>query len=223
MASDESLYEKVAEEIQRGEIRTGLWAKALAEADYDEAKAKARYLKLRVSSLKDEIASENMRERHNARSIQSQEAKRTERDRKRAFDERAGNLSHQESALTDLRQSRLRIQNIFFWSAFALGVIASVGGLLNEKAGLGAILIISLGAGFLCGFVGFGMSIIARWFIPSQRHLSKEEARIKAEKEKLEQEQLSAFGRLTSVIIQAIVVLALSAFLIGQAIEKFGK
>jgi hypothetical protein len=53
--SEEMLYAKVAEEIQRGIRRDGLWAKAISEAELNEDKAKAIYIKLRVQSLVDEI------------------------------------------------------------------------------------------------------------------------------------------------------------------------
>ena len=62
--AEEHLYELAAEEIAANNIRPGLWAKAIAEADGDDAKAKARYIKLRVETMKAEAdlkdyASEN--------------------------------------------------------------------------------------------------------------------------------------------------------------------
>ncbi len=53
---EEKIYETVALEIQRGELRTGLWAKALAESRGDEQKAKSLYISHRVQSIKDEKA-----------------------------------------------------------------------------------------------------------------------------------------------------------------------
>ena len=52
--AEEHLYELAAEEIGANNIRPGLWAKAIAEADGDDAKAKARYIKLRVETMKAE-------------------------------------------------------------------------------------------------------------------------------------------------------------------------
>lgn len=62
--AEEQLYEFAAEEIAANNIRPGLWAKAIAESDGDDAKAKARYIKLRVETMKaeadlQEYASEN--------------------------------------------------------------------------------------------------------------------------------------------------------------------
>lgn len=53
--SEEACYEHVSNEVAQGIIRPGLWAKALAITGYDENKAKAEYLKLRVEALKLEI------------------------------------------------------------------------------------------------------------------------------------------------------------------------
>lgn len=53
--SEESLYAEALREIEAGQRRDGLWAKALSESDMDQSKAGAKYIKLRVISLKDEI------------------------------------------------------------------------------------------------------------------------------------------------------------------------
>lgn len=49
--AEERLYEIAVEEIAANNIRPGLWAKALAETDGNEAAAKARYIKLRVETI----------------------------------------------------------------------------------------------------------------------------------------------------------------------------
>jgi hypothetical protein len=54
--NDEEYYACAAAEIANGEVRQGLWAKALAETGYDGQRARARYLKLRVKALKVEVA-----------------------------------------------------------------------------------------------------------------------------------------------------------------------
>lgn len=53
--TEEKIYEQVADEIQNGIRRNGLWAKAIAEAELNDEKAKAIYIKLRVQSIIDEI------------------------------------------------------------------------------------------------------------------------------------------------------------------------
>lgn len=51
---EEQLYGHVAQELKRGIRREGLWAKALADSDGNDEKAKALYLKYRVQSIRDE-------------------------------------------------------------------------------------------------------------------------------------------------------------------------
>lgn len=54
--SDELLYLRVMRELEAGYKRDGLWVKALAETDGDTDKAHAKYIRLRVLSIKEEIA-----------------------------------------------------------------------------------------------------------------------------------------------------------------------
>jgi hypothetical protein len=49
--SEEALYEEVSKEIEVKNLVPGLWTKAFAEADGDENRAKAIYIKLRVAQL----------------------------------------------------------------------------------------------------------------------------------------------------------------------------
>ena len=52
---EEKFYEQVIEELANGDRRNGLWAKALANSNGIEDKAKSLYLQYRVRSIKDEI------------------------------------------------------------------------------------------------------------------------------------------------------------------------
>jgi hypothetical protein len=52
---EEQLYEQVVLELSNGQKRAGLWAKALANCDGLEEKAKSLYIQYRVQSIKDEI------------------------------------------------------------------------------------------------------------------------------------------------------------------------
>lgn len=54
--AEEALYAMALEEVTRNDVKPGLWAKAFAEAEGDEAKAHAGYLKLRVQQMRDELA-----------------------------------------------------------------------------------------------------------------------------------------------------------------------
>jgi hypothetical protein len=51
---EEQLFAFVLEELQNGQKKPGLYAQALVEAEGDEKKSNAAYIKLRVQSLKDE-------------------------------------------------------------------------------------------------------------------------------------------------------------------------
>jgi hypothetical protein len=53
--TEEALYAEALREIEAGQRRDGLWAKAMAESDMDQGRAGAKYIKMRVQSLKDEI------------------------------------------------------------------------------------------------------------------------------------------------------------------------
>jgi hypothetical protein len=52
--SEERLYEEVSTEVEKGEIKKGLWAKALIDSKNDEAKAKGLYIKYRIQNIADE-------------------------------------------------------------------------------------------------------------------------------------------------------------------------
>ena len=51
---EERLYEMVMDELESGNIRKGIWAKAVAKSNGNDSQAKSKYLELRVESLKDE-------------------------------------------------------------------------------------------------------------------------------------------------------------------------
>lgn len=54
--SDEALYAEAFREMESGTRRDGIWAMALADANMDQAIAAAKYIKMRVQSMKDEMA-----------------------------------------------------------------------------------------------------------------------------------------------------------------------
>jgi len=60
--SEERLYAQVVKEIEAGQRRDGLWAKALTLSNGDENRAKAEYIKLRVQSLLDDQLLHALRE-----------------------------------------------------------------------------------------------------------------------------------------------------------------
>jgi len=68
---EEMLYEVVAEEIDNKVRRSGLWAKAFAMSNGDENAAEAKYILLRVQSLRDEIEEQ-------AKELKAQQAAQTQ-------------------------------------------------------------------------------------------------------------------------------------------------
>jgi hypothetical protein len=70
--NEEALYAEALREIESGLRRDGIWAMAMAQSDMDTAKAAARYIKLRVQSLKDEL----MLQHQAAMQAEEQEQKR---------------------------------------------------------------------------------------------------------------------------------------------------
>ena len=52
---EELLYEFVATELEQGSLSKGLWTKALAETSFDDARARALYIKIRVAGLEAEL------------------------------------------------------------------------------------------------------------------------------------------------------------------------
>ena len=81
--AEEQLYEFAAEEIAANNIRPGLWAKAIAESDGDDAKAKARYIKLRVEAMKAEADLED----HASENAHKAEAEMRKREENRQREE----------------------------------------------------------------------------------------------------------------------------------------
>ena len=56
---EEQIFEQVANEINSGEIRSGLWTKAFSESNGDPDRTKARYIFLRANSIVKEIAAQH--------------------------------------------------------------------------------------------------------------------------------------------------------------------
>ena len=52
---EESVYDFIAEEMDKGIIRKGLMTKALSETEGNQERAKGAYIKLRFQSIKDEF------------------------------------------------------------------------------------------------------------------------------------------------------------------------
>ena len=73
-AADAELYGFIAEEVASGNIREGLWAKALTEAEFDMNRAKSIYMRMAVAELKSEIIQSHKIDLINSHRLQQQDA-----------------------------------------------------------------------------------------------------------------------------------------------------
>jgi|GEM_PF-5721233 hypothetical protein len=60
MSEDKHHFAQAWNELDRGMVETGLWARAFAHGRGDEAAAKSEYLRLRVEELRQEEAAANL-------------------------------------------------------------------------------------------------------------------------------------------------------------------
>ena len=60
--SDELAHALVLREMKDGIRRDGLWAQAMSDSEMDSNKATARYIELRVQSMKDELRQQMLKQ-----------------------------------------------------------------------------------------------------------------------------------------------------------------
>lgn len=188
MVADESFYEHVAQELRKGEVRQGLWAKSLASTEYDQQRAKALYIRLRAEAIKQELA----------------EAARASRQQVTAFkraldahrkDERLAELDSAKAALAPLVRHRTSLRRWGFWGGFcmsALGLLTlfwtwrsteGSGGWSFDDLLFGGLFV--SGAALLGGFLGYVLAELLRHMMPGQWKLERSELRISQERDRL--------------------------------------
>ena len=106
--AEEQLYEMAVEEIAANNIRQGLWAKALIESNGNETAARAKYIKLRVESLKaeadlQEYVAENFEKERREREREEAEAERRAAARKSDFKPTGPNIDDEGLSDSDPR------------------------------------------------------------------------------------------------------------------------
>ena len=82
------LYELVMEEINNDDLVPGIWGQAIVEADGDDKKALAKYIKLRVQSLKDgmflgKVINEQIRRVNSLDRLNNLKSKKIEKNEKK--------------------------------------------------------------------------------------------------------------------------------------------
>ena len=214
MERDEALYEIVAQEIARGEIRQGLWAKALSEEEYDEQRAKALYIKLRVKSLDRELKEAEHQGRLEARELEKQNAEQEHQARSESLQWRIESLGR-------LQKSRSRVRAAGFWLAFLPASAVAFPNLkgVDEAAGLFGQFAIAIVIGVVAGALGFVIAEVVRWFMPSQRFLAQEETQIDKERQDLEWARMSPLRRGWSTFINIVLGLLGLMYILWLAIR----
>jgi hypothetical protein len=125
---EERLYEQVVAEMQRGERRNGIWAKAFADANGVDEHAKANYIRYRVQSLKDEILLHT--------TVEAWLKKQTKNSRQSTTPSRSSVRSSSPSSFqnsienTAKRHNRNNAAEFFWWSVAALGVMSGASSVL---------------------------------------------------------------------------------------------
>lgn len=107
LAGDEHLYAQIAEEMESGNLDKGIWTKALAQNEFDDAKAKADYVEVRVAQLKEALAVQAEEEATRA----AEERAETERSREEAVKAAAAD------AIQNYRKKVHQRGDVWIWAA----------------------------------------------------------------------------------------------------------
>ena len=170
-AGGDKFYDEVARELQEKTLVAGLWTKAYAEMGGDDAKARALYIKYRVSQLaeashqrleEERLERQRQEDQQRAQNVQAVIAKQHERQRQE---------DQQRAAMEAAkRQARTRFHRFIYWIlGFASGLLTLIlgfGGLgclieaFTERSG--DSLAIEIVSGVICLFIAFCFGL-ATW------------------------------------------------------------
>ena len=106
---EETLYKQVVEELSQGQRRDGLWAKAMADSEGIEDRAKSLYIRYRVQSIQDESESAKA-------SVKRQELHQ-EQEADRIAAEEAASLKRQELHQEQASTTEAELNNMLLQSA----------------------------------------------------------------------------------------------------------
>lgn len=115
-------------------------------------------------------------------------------------------LELREARLSQLRKCRLLIRAAGIGLPVVVAAVVGFWSALNESK---APVMASLLLGLLAGVVSFVITEIAMWLIPTQRQLHREEAAIKAEREKIDGTMKSPLWRGTTDLLKIAIGLAI--------------
>ena len=165
---EESLYAVVAEEIQNNQIRDGLMAKALAEADGNKDRERSLYIKYRIQSIKDEIELAERQARYEekrehfeqaAKNLAESEINAAEQAKWEA--EKADYMASSQAEYPTQEITRVNYKHrtalVFLWPAFIFSLLAIVVMIfslfLEDKAGFTPL---EIAGAYSLGFLFYG-------------------------------------------------------------------
>ena len=99
---EEAIYAEVYRELEDGQLRDGLYAKAIVIAEGDTEMARVEYLKLRVQSIKDEMVLKGAIEQQ----AMGEEASRQKLEAKTKKESKAREKEFQRLALESFKKLR---------------------------------------------------------------------------------------------------------------------
>ena len=100
--NEEAIYAEVYRELEDGQLRDGLYAKAIVIAEGDTEMARVEYLKLRVQSIKDEMVLKGVVEQQ----AMEEEASRQKLEAKTKKERKAREKEFQRMALESFKKLR---------------------------------------------------------------------------------------------------------------------
>lgn len=160
MKKNNDYYKQVEQEIKQGKYQEGLRTRAIAEADGDESKARALYIKFRIESFK----------------VEEAEAVREAKEKKER--ERLAELNIQLENLSPVVRRRKMIRIVGIIGGFAIGIVVGIIVIFSFQIPIGIyrieeLLLSVFFFGGLGACFGYVLADIIRDFIPSQCHLDE--------------------------------------------------
>jgi hypothetical protein len=113
-------YDAVADELTRGELIPGLWARAMAETGTDDARARAAYIRLRVVRVEEE-------ELEGKRIAEMKREQELERQRAREEEEAERELARQRAREEEAERELARKLAMYLGHDFRQGRCQSCG------------------------------------------------------------------------------------------------
>ena len=198
--SDDHLYEQVANEIDAGQLDRALWTKSFSKSGGDEQRTKARYIKERVSRLKDEARQINRMEMEGERELDRQISEREDREL--------------EDKIIDYEEQLKTLRSKAFSSALVSIIFAAL-----ITTAVSAVLYNMLGDDSLIGMFLLALLLIAviPFNLPPYSTYRKERSRLEKLHQNAQDELVGpvgiAFRWIVNIIVFGLVGIVLFAYI----------